>query len=895
MRLLLITLGLALSTLAMAQKVTIEGVVTDESTGETLIGANVVFADNPSRGTAADIDGNFKLQVEPGTYKLIVSYIGYKSKTITVTAGGPQIEITLKSEMLDEIEVVADVAIDRKTPVAFMNIKESKIQEELAGRDLPMLLNTTPGVYATQQGGGDGDAEIRMRGFEGRFVGVLLDGIPVNDMENGTVYWSNWFGLSAITRSMQTQRGLGSSKLAIPSVGGTINILTKGIDNKLSATVKQSIDQYGKYTTTAGFNSGEIGNGWSFSLAGSYKSGDSWVDGMYTDAYFYFAKVNKRIKKHTLSFTTYGAPQEHIQRSGKLRISHFDTDFALEQGVDASVFPVIRDKGIGYNRNWNYIRRTRYDSAAPKEELHLNRNQYFKPMFYLKDFWNINQKLNVYNIAYMSIGRGGGISGIKESDGTGTTFDYNPETGQAELQTYYDQNAMPGLFTGLPINPTYSDTEYWSKYILALQRNDHMWYGFLSNANYKLNKDVTFDAGIDLRAYEGTHFAEVDDLLGGDYYVDSSDQRVNYSGNLQAAMKRKGDKVFYYSTSYAKWAGTYIQAEYSTPVYSALINVTNSIVNYSKKDFFNDTASNGKTFYGWTIKGGFNYNATETVNVFINAGYYDKVQMLSYVFNGYTVDFNNAVDNERIKSVEIGTQFKTQKFSARVNGYLTRWENTVRRISAYNQEEDAYYSTYAGLDARHMGVEMDFTYKPIKQIEIKGFASLGNWIWDKKYDNLTLFYRDAYGIDEYDISFDITDIYVGGSAQTQFGGQVRFAPLKGFYSSINGTFYDNYFADFDPQNSTDDQGNARQPWKVPSYFLLDFHAGYKFSIPGYDKIKFKAGLNILNLADQRYITSAQNNAEVNGAPTVANNFDASSAAVFFGPPRTISVNFGINF
>lgn len=46
----------------------------------------------------------------------------------------------------------------------------------------------------------------------------------------GGIYWSNWAGLSDVTRSMQVQRGLGASKVAAPSVGGSINIVTNTID-----------------------------------------------------------------------------------------------------------------------------------------------------------------------------------------------------------------------------------------------------------------------------------------------------------------------------------------------------------------------------------------------------------------------------------------------------------------------------------------------------------------------------------------------------------------------------------------------------------------------------------------------------------------------------------------
>jgi Outer membrane cobalamin receptor protein len=173
----------------------------------------------------------------------------------------------METIVLDEISIIGDVARSRETPVAFTTILPEQIEERLAGQDIPMILNKTPGVYASEQGGGDGDARITIRGFSQRNVAVMLDGIPVNDMENGWVYWSNWFGLDAVTRSIQVQRGLGASKLALPSVGGTINILTKGIENKRSFSIGQSVDNNGKFTTNLGYNSGMLKGGWSFTLA----------------------------------------------------------------------------------------------------------------------------------------------------------------------------------------------------------------------------------------------------------------------------------------------------------------------------------------------------------------------------------------------------------------------------------------------------------------------------------------------------------------------------------------------------------------------------------------------------------------------------------------------------
>ncbi len=284
----------------------------------------------------------------------------------------------MKSLVIDEVIIVADVARSRETPVAFTNVLPKQIEEELAGQDIPMILNSTPGVYATAQGGGDGDARITIRGFNQRNIAVMIDGIPVNDMENGWVYWSNWFGLDQVTRTIQVQRGLGASKLALPSVGGTMNIITKGLESKSEGTFKQEIDSRGKIRTSASYSSGSLKNGWGVTVAGSYKRGNGWVDNTFSKGWFYYAKVDKRFDKHILSLSAMGAPQSHDQRSYKRAIATYDEEFAREQGVavddtsasgDYLYRPPIYNNGVGYNQHWGYLRRNRFDPNAPEENL----------------------------------------------------------------------------------------------------------------------------------------------------------------------------------------------------------------------------------------------------------------------------------------------------------------------------------------------------------------------------------------------------------------------------------------------------------------------------------------------------------------------------------------------
>ena len=79
------------------------------------------------------------------------------------------------------------------------------MQLRLASRDIPMALETIPGVYASEQGGGAGDSRVTVRGFTARNVGTLINGVPVSDMENGG-FWSNWDGLGDATASIQVKK-----------------------------------------------------------------------------------------------------------------------------------------------------------------------------------------------------------------------------------------------------------------------------------------------------------------------------------------------------------------------------------------------------------------------------------------------------------------------------------------------------------------------------------------------------------------------------------------------------------------------------------------------------------------------------------------------------------------
>lgn len=164
--------------------------------------------------------------------------------------------------VLNDVIITSSVAVSRKTPVAVSTVDPVFIEEKLGTQEFPEVLKSTPGIYATKQGGGFGDSKVNIRGFKTENSAMMINGVPMNDMEWGGIYWSNWAGLSDVTRSMQVQRGLGASKVAAPSVGGSINIVTNTIDANKGGFVSYGMGNDGLNKILFKVSTGLTKSGW---------------------------------------------------------------------------------------------------------------------------------------------------------------------------------------------------------------------------------------------------------------------------------------------------------------------------------------------------------------------------------------------------------------------------------------------------------------------------------------------------------------------------------------------------------------------------------------------------------------------------------------------------------
>src|SRR5690606_25551201 len=178
------------------------------------------------------------------------------------------IKITADPDALEEVVIVGrgiiDMATDRQTPIAVSTITSAEIQAKAVGNvEFPEAMKSTPSVYVSNQAGGFGDSQMFLRGFDQTNTAFLLNGQPINGMEDGNIYWSNWSGMSDVANAVQVQRGLGSSKLAISSVGGTVNIVSRAAGRKEGGFARFMTGNDSYFKGTLSYDSGWKGK-WAY-------------------------------------------------------------------------------------------------------------------------------------------------------------------------------------------------------------------------------------------------------------------------------------------------------------------------------------------------------------------------------------------------------------------------------------------------------------------------------------------------------------------------------------------------------------------------------------------------------------------------------------------------------
>ena len=895
---------------------TVNGTVYD-SNSRPLEGANVVLVGTDLGDTANEAGAYAMLSVPAGTYDLTASFIGYSPVTKTIVVGDEGVMTHFILEVgglaLSDVEVLASRASD-KTPVAFTNVTKEEFETRLGSQDIPMILNTTPSVYATQQGGGAGDARINIRGFNQRNIAVMINGVPQNDMENGWVYWSNWDGVGDTAASIQVQRGLSAVNLATPSIGGTMNIITDPTSFEKGGKFKQEAGENGFLKTTFNYNTGLMLND-KLALSGTIvrKTGDGIIDGTWTDAWAYYLGASYAVSdKQRFELYAIGAPQRHGQNLYKQNIATYSQELAGDiDGYDTDAFAegnkFETEAGRFFNQNvapidpsytgkqyW-YMYGANTTNRYSSNFLNERENFFHKPLVNLNHFLELNDKMRLSSVFYWSGGSGGGtgtygsvsrmpaVEGERWYASSPWTWDWNAEI--AQNSDNIDEN--------------FSTSENRSTGILRNSINRQDTYGLISKLNYVVNPEMELQFGLDWRTAGIEHAREVRDLLGGDYYVDYADDNFE-----EGKVVRLGDIIAYHNETTVDWIGGFAQFNYTTDKMNLYGMGGVSSIEYSYQDWFTVEQELVKAdpIQTYQLKGGVMYDVNSDMNVFFNTGLVEKAPILDNVID-YSGNVASDPDNEKFLHNEFGVNYRLGKLGFNASAYMTDWQdrNLTKSVSTgQGSSGDTDIIFLRGVNQKHSGVEIETNYMVNDMLDLMFVTSFGNWKFDGDAEGT--YQENEYNSEGQVIGFETTEyayaldgLYVGDMPQTAYVLGLTLKPVKGLMIQAIHKTYDKNYSDWSPgareYDGTDDDADRSQVWEAPGYSKLDLHMSYK--LPQVKGLDMTLNGHIFNVLDEVFVQDAVDNSRYNSWGSKEHL--AHNAEVFLGTPRYANIGLTINF
>lgn len=842
-----------------------------------------------------------------------ISLMAQTSPAATKTEADDDI-IQLEKFKVEALKEFSDQVQVGKSPIAVSEVTKEKISDQLASRDIPFALASTPSFYVTNQGGGAGDSRLSVRGFNQRNVSILINGVPTNDNENGWLYWSNWDGLGDATQSIQLQRGLSYSTLPTPSIGGTLNVITDPAAAKMGASIKyeQGSDDFMKETIAA--NTGLLANKFAASVNFTNKEGDGYTRGTYTEAKGYYVGLSYQINKtNRLEFYGISAPQTHGQASYQQNIATLDADYARKLGYTDAQLALFPLRGRRYNQRQQLINSSYsgqqwyWGKAHPRQEaawLDEAENYYDKPQVNLNWFLDISQELKLSTVVYWSGGRGGGGGSYNNASGKASTV-----TG--ETVTAY---TIPTFSVGASGDNQYSydniiadnaASTKGSRFVLRNSTNYQNTYGAVVKLAYTPTSNLRFSTGLDARTAKIDHWYEIRDLLGGAYYRPTTAQWIHKvsdttnSTTLTNVQLHLGDKTDYYYTNNIDWLGTFAQAQYETKKMSAfaVLGYTMSDYKFTNHWVLNDDGSERKLsapqFKGYQVKGGVQYTIVGGLAAYANAGWVSKAPYHSYaIYYTGAGRVMTGIQNEKFTTYESGLRYTTndKKLTVSAGYYFTSWRNRTATSSKDNVTfSDKSVGTslifQTGINSIYNGVEVESAYQPYKFIRFDAALSVNNWYYTGDGHQDT--YKQSGGTLESSTLISLKSVKVGDAPQSQLALSSTVYPSTGLSVTGSLRWADRYYAGYTPESRTNDYG---QSWRLPSSRVVDLHVNYK--LPLHLRFDVSLFVHVLNVLDEVYIQDATDNYfTVTGAAA----HSAQVAEVYMGTPRTWTAGAKIAF
>ena len=759
-------------------------------------------------------------------------------------------------------------------------ITADDLDSELGSQDISGILQSSRDVFTATAGFNFGQARFRIRGYDSENTLVSINGVMVNDLETGWASWSNWAGLNDVTRWMQVRSGTGPSRFNFGGIGGYTEINVRPSDLRKGLRVSYaSANRAYRNRIMATYNTGMQANGWAFSISGSRRWADEgYIDGTSFDAWAYFAAAEKKINdRHTISFSGFGAP-----------IIQGRQGLATQEAYDLS-------GGNYYNPNWGY-------QDGEKRNARMSFDH--KPMLLATHTFTPDSKTKWTTSLFYTFGRDGqtNLNWFDAKDPRPDYYRYLPsyytETNPgvaADLTSSWQNNGgqqidWDQLYFANGKN-TYSVlnadgiagntvTGLRSKYIVEEQRMDPTRMGLNSVYSTELegNAHLTFGASYN---HQKTHyFKTVDDLLGGDFWVDidqfadrdfGGDTTIIQNDLDQTNKLVRGDDVFGYDydmkTTLWNVFGQYEKKLERVDLYlgGSLGHMGFYRDGHMRNGRFpenSEGASEHHNFLHFGVKGGATYKLSGRQFIAANAAFLTRPPSPHGAFLSPRINDRviSGLQNESMYSGDINYIVRFPRLKGRATLYYTKIMNQIWSRSYYNDEYLTLVNySMTGVDQVHKGVEIGLEANLTSTWQATFVFGGGSYLYDSR-PTATITQNNSPDVFATDRTVYWKNYRVGGMPQTAGSIGVRYNSPKFWFAGVNANYFDDIYLDPNPDRRTveaignyydsDPQWNELlEQTKLDANMTLDMFAGKSWMVQR--KYRIAVNLTVSNLLNNQ--------------------------------------------
>jgi hypothetical protein len=760
---------------ATAQQTDVIGTILEMDTEQPLSGITISIEGTGIK-VLTDEQGRFTFVSQDlplGEQILSVNSTNYESKRFPI--------IINEGELLDlgEIYLTIDLSEENRQ-ISTISLSDDELDgDDASSFNISGLLASSQDTYLRAAAFDFSAAFFNPRGLDNANGKLLINGLEMNKQFSGRPNWANWGGLNDVQRNRVFSKNTEASDYTIGDVAGVSNIMMRASKMRKGGRVSfASSNRSYQGRIMGSYNSGLLNGGWSYSVLLSRRYGEEgFREGTLYDANSISVSVENQINdKHSLNFTGFYAPNR--------------------RGLGTAVTQeVVNLKGIEYNPNWG-----NYDGAQRNSRIRKTE----EPVFMLNHYWDIadNISLNT-NVGYQF-----GFFSTTRVENGGTRLFTDPNTGEQaylggarnpsplyyqNLPSYYlrDPNPTPLDFQGafLAQREFQNDGQFqWEDLYFAnflnQNRGGNSTYAILSDRvedkqvmantilDVKLADNITLNSRLNYRKLESENFAQLEDLLGGDHYLDvdffaeESALITGIGADLAQSdlrnpnrLVQEGDRYKYNYRVDAEVYDAFAQAQFQYKRIDFYTGLSFGKTTYQRtglyeNGFFPGERSlgpgEGLDFTTYALKGGTTFRLTGRHVFTLNAAYFQNAPTVqnSYSNARQNGDVVEGLTEVKIQSLDLSYIYKSPIISGRITGFYTGFQNetnvgfyyteALTGLPAGNNQNNAFVQeVMTGIDRLHYGAEFGVEAKVLPTLLLKAAGSFGQYVYDS-HPNLYL-------------------------------------------------------------------------------------------------------------------------------------------------------------